>query len=64
MLHQILWRGWIADDGPVYLFKLTFEGKNFDGILEPNAYACHLVDGGVGLHRWIYIQPWELPMDQ
>ena len=26
--HQILWRGWIADDGLVYLFELTFEDNN------------------------------------
>ena len=64
VLHQILWRGRIADDGPVYLFELTFEDDNFDGIWGPNAYACHLAHGGVGFHRWIYGQPWELPMDQ
>ena len=64
MLHQILWRGRIADDGPVYLFELTFEGNNFDGIWGPNVYVCHPIHGGVGFHRWIYGQPWELPMDQ
>ena len=64
VLHQILWRGRIADDGPIHLFEVTFEGDNFDGIWGPNAYACHPAHGGVGFHRWIYGQPWELPMDQ
>ena len=64
VLHQILWRGRIADDGPVYLFELTFEGDNFDGIWGPNAYACHPIYGGVGFHQWIYGQPRELPMNQ
>ena len=64
VLHQILWRGRIADDGPVHLFEVTFEGDNFDGIWGPNAYACHPAHGGVGFHRWIYGQPRELPMDQ
>ena len=54
VLHQILWRGRIADDGPVHLFKVTFEGDNFDGIWGPNAYACHSAHSGVGFHRWIY----------
>ena len=64
VLHQILWRGRIADDGPVHLFEVTFEGDNFDGICSPNACACHPTYGGVGFHRWIYGQPRELPMDQ
>ena len=64
VLHQILWRGRIADNGPVYLFELTFKGDNFDGIWGPNAYACHPIHGGVGFHRWIYGQSRELPMDQ
>ena len=64
VLHQILWRGRIADDGPVYLFELTFEGDNFDGIWGPNTYACHPIHGGVGFHRWIYGQLRELPMNQ
>ena len=64
VLHQILWRGQIADDGPVRLFEVTFEGDNFDGIWGPNAYTCHTAHGGIGFHRWIYEQLRELPMDQ
>ena len=64
VLHQILWRGRITDDGPMYLFKLTFESDNFDGIWRPYAYACHLIYGGVGFLRWIYGQSRELPMNQ
>ena len=64
VLHQILWRGWIADNGRVDLFELTFESDNFDGIWVPNAYACHPIHGGVRFHQWIYRQPRELPIDQ
>ena len=63
VLHQILWRGRIADDGLVYLFE-SFKGDNFNGILGPNVYACHSVHGGIGFHRWIYGQPRELSIDQ
>ena len=64
VLHQILWRDQIVDDGPIYLFELTYEGDNFNGIWRPNAYACHHVHGGIGFHWWIYGQPRELSMDQ
>ena len=64
VLYQILWRGRIANDGPVHLFKMTFEGDNFDGIWGPNAYACHPAHGSIRFHHWIYGQPQELPMYQ
>ena len=50
MLHQILWIGQIVEDGPIFLFELTFEGDNFDGIWGLNAMACHPKHGGVGFH--------------
>ena len=64
VLHQILWKGRIADNRPILLFELTFEGNNFDGIWGPNTMAYHPRYGGIGFHRWIYGQSRELPMDQ
>ena len=64
VLHQILWKGQIAKDGPILLFEQTFQGDNFDGIWGPNTMACHPIHGGVGFHRWIYGQLRKLPLNQ
>ena len=64
VLYQMLWRGRLADDGPVLLFELMHEGNNFDGMWGQGAMACHLTDDSIGFHQWIYRQPQELPMDQ